>query len=190
MRLTFLAGILAIAGCGGEGKPGVEEQIRRELGKQLGVPVAKVRCPEGAYPRTCAAELPGATVDVALAETGEWSLAGFVIATAPLEVAIEVELDELGVEAEVDCAPAYRVVQVGERVACVIDASGVEGAAWARITDEDARFDLELALDPAAVAARTGEVDEAELERLSRALDDGEPFAGEDEGALVDAGAP
>jgi len=188
-RWTAAGVVIAMAGCGGGSGGGVEEQIRRDLGRQLGVRVERLRCPPGAFPKACAADLPGTPgVEVTVADGPdgvEWSLAGFLIATAPLEVEIAAELDDLGVEATADCGPAYRVTHVGDRVPCTLEVGGARGAAWARITDDAADFDLELALDPAAVAARTGEADEADLERLSRALDRDDAEGREDDGATA-----
>jgi len=161
------------------------------------VPVRRVRCPEGGYPKRCAAEVEASpAIEVQVVEGGDglaWSIDGFVISTLPLAAEIALELDDLGVEAEVDCGPRYLTTEVGARVACtLVLAGGERGAAWARILDDDATFALELALDPAAVAARTAEVDDAELERRSRALDIGTPdddAAGADAGAARDGGA-
>jgi hypothetical protein len=172
-----------VCGCGGGGRAdGPEGRIAADLGRQLGVEVDRVRCPAGAYPKTCVATIAGADVELAVTEGADgiaWTLEGFVISMAPLAAQIAIELDDLGVEATVDCGAPIRVTHVGERLQCALH-GGVEGAALIRIVDEEARFDLELALDPAAVHARTVPADRAELERLSRALDiDGE--LGEDE---------
>jgi hypothetical protein len=202
-----LAWVVAAAACGGGGSGGgVERQIEIGLEKKLGVPVERVRCPAGPYPKRCAVEVtrsPAIEVQVVERNDGagglDWSIDGFVISTAPLAAEIAIELDDLGVEAAVDCGPAYVTTEVGQRIACTLDlGGGVRGAAWARIVDDEARFALELALDPAAVAARTTEVDPAELERLSRALDVDDPFdapagdAGPRDGGVPDAppGAP
>lgn len=195
-RIGLIA--LAAAACGGGSGGGVEREIAEGLTRELGVPVSRVRCPGGPYPKRCAAEVAGSeSIEVEVVEGAdgfEWSIDGFVISTAPLAAEIAIELDDLGVEAAVDCGPMYVTTAVGERIACTLDlGDGLRGAAWARILDEDAAFSLELALDPAAVAARTATADVAELERLSRALDVDNPFGDDDEegtardGGVVDA---
>lgn len=162
-----------VAGCGGSegGGGGVEEGVRRGLARELGVEVGEVRCPAGALPKVCRARIGEAAIDVRVADASDgiaWEVDGFVIATAPIEVAVGIELDELGIETTADCGPAYVVTEVGARIACAL---GTGGAAWARIIDDDGRFALEIAVDAAAAAARTAEIDDAELERRSRALD-------------------
>jgi hypothetical protein len=162
-----------LAACGGRGE-GPEDRVRRSLAEQLGAPVAALRCPAGPSPRTCVAEVEDARLELVVRDTPDglsWSLEGFVIATAPLEEVIAAELETLGVAAAIDCRPRYRLTQVGERVDCRLTLDGEAGAAWALITDEAGRFELELALDPAAVLARTAAADVDQLERLSRALD-------------------
>lgn len=184
-----LVGVLGAVACGSGGNGGrVEREIGEGLGTELGVPVSRVRCPGGVYPKRCAAEVAGSpAIEVRVVEGPdgfEWSIEGFVISTRPLAAEIAIELDDLGVEAAVDCGPPYVTTEVGARVACTLDlGGGLRGAAWARIIDEDATFALELALDPAAVAARTATVDVAELERLSRALDVDDPSGDDDDGA-------
>jgi hypothetical protein len=186
-----LAAVLACA-CGG-GRAGPERQIADDLSRQLGVPVTRVRCQGGSYPRTCTAEVPGTeglALTVAEGVDGlEWTLQGFVISTKPLAVRIAIELDDLGVEAEVDCGPTLRVTHIGDRIRCELHGD-LEGAAWARIVDDEARFELELAIGPEAVAARTTPADAAELERRSRALDVDDVGEEDDEGpGAADAGA-
>jgi hypothetical protein len=189
-----LVGMVAAAACGGGSGGGAERQIAEGLARELGVPVSRVRCPAGSFPKRCAAEVAGSeAIEVTVVEGAdglEWSIDGFVISTAPLAAEIAIELDDLGVEAEVDCGPRYLTTAVGERVACTLDlGGGLRGAAWARIVDEDATFALELALDPAAVAARTATADVAALEQLSRALDVDDPFGDDDEdGTARDGG--
>jgi hypothetical protein len=183
-RIGLIA--VAAAACGSGSGGGVEREIAEGLGRELGVPVSRVRCPGGPYPKRCAAEVAGSEpIEVKVTEGAEgleWSIDGFVISTAPLAAQIGIELDDLGVEAAVDCGPAYLTTEVGKRVACTLDlGDGLRGAAWARIVDDDASFALELALDPAAVAARTATADVAELERLSRALDVDDALGDDDE---------
>jgi hypothetical protein len=184
MRLRAVWCLAAVAcGGGGGGRTGPEREIAEDLSRQLGVPVAGVRCARGGYPKTCTAEIAG-TEGLALtvadgADGLEWTLSGFVISTEPLAVQIAIELDDLGVEADVDCGPTLRVTQIGDRIQCALRGE-LEGAAWARIVDEEARFELELALGPDAVAARTHAADQAELERRSRALDVGDDGSDED----------
>lgn len=191
-RLGLACVLVGACGKGGGGSA-AERDIAAGLARELGVPVERVRCPAGPYPKRCAAEVPESPpIEVRVVEGYEgleWSIDGFVIATAPLAAQIAIELDDLGVEAEVDCGPRYLTTAVGARIACTLDlGEGRTGAAWARIDDDDATFSLELALDPATVAARTRAVDIAELERRSRALDVDHASGDGDESA-VDAGA-
>ena len=174
-------GLALLAACGKRATPGPEARIAEDLGRQLGVPVARLRCPPGAFPKTCTAEIEGTEgLPVRVEETAEgyaWTLDGFVISTRPLADEIAIELDELGVEATVDCGAVLRITRIGDRIECVLHGDR-EGRAWARILDDDAHFDLELALGQAAIDARTRPADPAELERMSRALDDGDVDGG------------
>src|SRR5688572_25269886 len=111
--------VAALAGCGGGGRePGrrsPEQQIADDLAEQVGVPVETVRCPDGPFPKRCVAEIEGsAGIELEVTDLGAelaWSVPGFVISTAPLEVQIGIELDDLGVEAEVDCGDDFRVTR-------------------------------------------------------------------------------
>lgn len=191
MRRVFLAAA-GLAACG-KGRAGPEAQIAKDLAAQLGAPVRKVTCPEGALPKTCTADVDGTPLPVTLREDGGelvWDLDGFVISTRPLAAEIAAELDDLGVTADIDCGATYRLTQVGDRLVCALHHDGVDGAAFVRVLDDHAHVDIELALDPAAVAARTGAADPAELEQLSRSLDrDDDEGSGDDE-PDDDAGLP
>lgn len=183
--------LLAVVACGGGGGgAGVEAKLAEDVSAQLGAPVT-VTCPAGPFPKPCAVHVEDGddlTIDVTdTKDAWQWSLRGFVIATAPLVAAIREELDDLGVQAEIACGPALRAAAVGERVRCDLDLGGVAGAAWATILDEDASFELELALSPEAVEARTSDVDDVALTRASRELDRDEA-EGEDDDAPRDAG--
>jgi hypothetical protein len=167
----------SLAACSRSSAPsGPEARIAEDLGAQLGVTVERVRCPAGAYPKACTAEIEGTDgLPVRVVETDagyEWTLEDFVISTRPLAAEIAIELDDLGVEATVDCGAVVRVTRVGDRIECAI-AGEKDGLAWARILDEEAHFELELLLGAAAIEARTRPGDPAELERMSRELDDG-----------------
>jgi hypothetical protein len=194
-RIGLVAVAVAAACGGGSGGGGVEKEIAEGLARELGVPVGRVRCPAGPYPKRCTAEVAGSEpIEVRAAEAldgkgVDWSIEGFVISTRPLAAEIGLELDDLGVEAKVDCGPTYVTTAVGQRVACTLElVDGRRGAAWARIVDDDGTFALELALDEAAVGARTATVEDAELDRLSRALDVDDVLGDDDEQAPRDAG--
>lgn len=191
-RVVPIAAVLAACGSGGGGGGGIEAELGKTVSTQLGVDVT-VTCPAGKFPAVCAVHVPGGD-DLALDVTESkdawsWTLRGFVIATTPLVHTIEGELADLGLPGEVDCGPALRVTHVGERIRCALDVAGGPGAAWATILDDDARFELELAVTAAAVAARTEDVDQVALEKASRALDrdDAEGVAEDDDGTM-DAG--
>src|SRR5687768_3055273 len=127
-RRCAVAGAIVLAACG-EGRRGVEGQIAGELGRQLGVKAKGVRCPAGAMPKVCVATIGTAEIPVRVSD-GEggvvWEVDGFVIATAPLEIEIGIELDDLGIEAEVDCGAEYRVTEVGERIGCELSIGEVK----------------------------------------------------------------
>ncbi len=190
MRVVLPA--LALVACGGGAAsppapaPGAEQRIAEDLARQVGVPVERVRCPDGPYPKSCTAEVPGsAGIELEVTEVGDelaWSVPGFVISTAPLAIQIGIELDDLGVEAEVDCGDTFVVTRVGEVIECGLAIGEARGAAWATITDDEGRFSLELALDQAAVEARRRPRDEAALLRRSLELDDGRDY--DDEGEV------
>lgn len=190
VRAVPAAALVAVAACGrGAATDAVEQQISRDLAAQLGVPIPDLRCPAGPYPKTCAGG--GLEVEVVAGADGlDWSLVGFVITTAPIVAEIGDALDDLGVAATIDCGPLVQTAAVGVRLRCRLGLGATEGAAWARILGDD-EFELELALDPAAVAARSGVVDDAELERQSLALDVDDPLGDDDDdgdGAGDDAG--
>jgi hypothetical protein len=183
-------GVGVAAACGGAEAPPpptVEARIAQDLAAHVGVPVTRVVCPAGPSPRTCVAEIPGTSgIELRVSDTpegAEWEVAGFLVSVAPLEVEIALRLDELGVEATVDCGERFRTTQVGDRVPCALAVGGERGAAWAVIVDDDGRFELELVLDPAAATARSAEVDDAELTRRSLELDDAEELGEPDDPA-------
>jgi hypothetical protein len=226
LTVTAALACSAGAGCKGDGASGgaaprgrteVEAKVAADVARATGAKIAEVRCPPGPPPATCEATLAGGgAVPLAITADGDgtaWALDGVVIATAPLVAQITEELAGLGVTAKVDCGPALRPAARGARLDCALEVGGagagagagpVRGAAWATITDDDGGYRLEVALDPAVVAARTADVDDAALTRTSAALDrddaegdgapddgDGDAGAGEGEGAsggLADAG--
>ncbi len=203
MRRRLLL-VLALAACGrgGGGGPGgdpLEQRLAADVGRALGVRVERVRCAPGPAPVTCTVAVVGdSTVEVALTDDGAdtaWELRGHVIGTAPLVAEIADALAELGVVAQVDCGAPLQAVSVGARLACTLDVAGVRGAAWATILDDEGGYRLEVALDPAAAAARSGDADDEALRRASVALDrdDAERQDGvddpDDDGAGADADA-
>jgi hypothetical protein len=161
--------------------------VRTGLAEQLGVAVERVRCER----ERCEATLAGgARVEVLV--TGEGALAwesDEVVLTAALAERVHAELVALGLSPApaIDCGPPRAAVP-GERVSCALEGGG---AVWVTFGDGDA-LELEVALTPEEVRARTGDVDVQGLEDLSRALDPGplEPLeAAEDDDGSGSGGA-
>jgi hypothetical protein len=183
--LAALAGLGAAAGSGGGGcrkageKP-FERELAVQLTKQLGgaaAAAAKVRCPGDAA--HCTATIAGEVLPVALtSKEGQvhWRLDGLVISGPELERQLAAELAALGVQAKASCGAPFQVVEAESRVACSLSEPGV---AWATVHG-DGSYTLELALG-AAQEARTHQVDEAELDELSGALDREQGTAPSDE---------
>ena len=135
-------------------------------------------------PRGCTATLAeGAKLPIRVREVGKqvrWQVDGLVVMARPIEDYVRGVLEDLGAAQTVDCGARIHHVPPGDRVICAL-AGG--GKAFATIAP-DGSFALELALDPAAAAARTDAV--KDLEARSKALQHTED-ADEDEGAPSDA---
>ncbi|HVK77403.1 MAG TPA: hypothetical protein VM734_29050 [Kofleriaceae bacterium] len=183
MRVLALAGICAalIACRGGSRRDPVAEAVKAGLEAQLDVKVEQVRCERAGCEATLAG---GATLKVKV--DGDRELAwetDEVVMTGALAARIRAELGALGVDTTVDCG-APRVTVPGEPVRCEL---GSGGAVWAAIRD-DGEVELEVALTPAIVQARTEDVDVQGLDDLSRALDTDEAQGAGPEDPEADAG--
>lgn len=179
--------LAAASACrGGKASSQLEQQLAAQVTEQLGKGIA-VSCPQGQPPLRCVAAVGSSRVPIALThEPGgaagqvRWRLDGLVVSGPALEQQVSEQLAALGLMAEPRCGASLQPVAAGERVRCELPPLGV---AWATV-DGEGNYSLELALGEAA-AARTAEVDEAELDALSRALDREEGTDGDD----VDEGA-
>lgn len=172
--------VIAMAACGSGGGPREDPliaSVRAGIADQLGLPAEQVTC-AGAR---CDVDVAGVRIAIALAgdREVEWSSDEVVLA-APLVAHIAAELDELGVAAAIDCGPPVQPVPADGRIACKV---GDGGLAWVQLA-ADGGVDVEIALTPEVVSARTTAVDDAELERMSRALD--RPDFDEDAGVADD----
>ncbi len=179
-RRTQLPGSLALAlalglagwGCGkrgGEQATPLERELAAQLTAQLGADTT-VRC-EAGPPRQCLASLAGSHVPLEVTdEAGQvrWSIKGLVISGTELERQVVAQLAALGIEPSMKprCGPALQIMIGEDRVLCRL---GELGVAWATVAP-DGSYSLELALGEAA-AARSQDLDEAQLDELSRALD-------------------
>lgn len=185
--------LLLVAGCARSsgGDDPVAASVRAGIAAQLGIAPGRVVCADD----RCLAEVGGLPVPIAVAGGAEatWQTDEIVV-IAPLVAHVTAELAELGLTARVDCGPPVQPVPADGRLACRLDDGGV---AWVRLAGD--RIDVEVALTPEVVAARTAPIDEADLERQSRALDsdeaegDAEPTDDQDEAegdAGVDAPLP
>ncbi len=173
------------AGCGGcRGKSqdrAFERELAAQLARQLG-PVAagaQVRCSwEREEPEHCAATVAGQALPIALRREGDqlsWQLEGLVISGRELEQQLTAELTDLGLAAKPSCGPPLQPVVAGERVTCSLSELGV---AWATVR-ADGSYSWELALGEAQ-AERSQQLEEAQLDLLSRALDRAAGAEGED----------
>jgi hypothetical protein len=184
-------GVLACGACRGHRSDGgggggaaargpLERSIAAGVRAQLGVEVGDVRCAGGA----CTASVVGGGALAISVRGADWELTGPVIAAAPLEQYLAATLGDLGIAATPDCGARVRTAAVGDRVECRL---GAAGRAWATIRD-GGDFAIELALGADAVAARSGDMDGAALERASAALDRSRRAASDGDGG-EDAGA-
>jgi hypothetical protein len=191
--LVLALGGAGACGGGGGGKGSeLERQLAAQLTAQLGAQ-AEVRC-EGAPPKRCMASLAGSHIPLALSdEAGQvrWRIQGLVVSAKELERQLVDELAALGLgDVTPRCGPALQIAMAGDRIACRLAEAG---AAWATV-NADGSYALELALGAAAVE-RSQDLDEAQLDELSRALDreqgdrdEGED--GEDPGDALGEAAP
>lgn len=116
-----------------------------------------------------------------------WRVAGIAVEQSELESYVKTALGDLHVDQRVDCSPAVHVVTAGDRIACKLSGGGL---AFLQIA-ADGNASLELALDPAAAAAR-GELVTPEKERqlleVSKSLESREGQSDGEEEVPSDAG--
>ncbi|MCX5747485.1 MAG: hypothetical protein NT062_33895 [Proteobacteria bacterium] len=189
-----------LVACDGQGQGPIVpivpiSSIARDVGKRLGVAV-EIRC--GfllGMPTGCLATLPDRTaipIVVQLMERAwDWRFDGTVISTAPIARYIADELAAAGGRPrDVACAPQIRRVVPQEQLECTLGGGGI---AFVTLGADGAVAELELELDPLAAAAR-GEIvsaaRQAELDRMSRALQHTEADEGNDERNDVDDESP
>lgn len=147
--------------------------IERELGKQLGLPVA-ARCASIlGLPSSCVAILPDRSelpVRVELVD-GHWDLTARtpVITTAPIVAYVTGELADLGItDLAVRCGAPIRVAAMPTTIECTLGDGGAR--AFVAIDADGSVADVELALDRGVADARGSAQPGADLDQLSRAL--------------------
>ena len=174
---------LTACGSGPKGDPVVKE-VRAGVEAQLGIAPELVRCAGN----RCEVELAGAQLAVSLSGDRDvvWQ-SDEVLLAAPLVALVSGELADLGVTAAVDCGPPVQPVPADGRVTCRIEGGGLAwvglggaGAGEGTAAGGAGTIDVEVALTPEAIAARTAASDDEALERMSRALDRGEEDGDED----------
>jgi hypothetical protein len=162
----------------------LEATIGKALGARFGVAVIATCTTWQGTPLACGAVLAdGPALVIRVRDVGpewEWWIEGDVVATAPIAAYIRDELADLGAAQEVRCGPSARLVGPGERIDCAL---GGGGKAFATLA-HDGTVTVELALDPAAAAARSEPAQG--LEQRSRALNTSDD--NDDEAAPADAG--
>lgn len=201
-----LVGLVTLAACGDRqvsdrARPTpVETAIARDLTARFGTSVA-VRCDAvGTFPLACTGKLPdGTELPIAITHTKhawDWHVDGVVVDTQAVVSFVQDGLASVRVEQAVDCGSRIQVIPHGDRVVCKLAGGGVAFVAFA----PDGSASLELALDPAAAAART-ELMTADKDReLAAQSKELETLAGESDGeeatgdagvaAVSDGGAP
>lgn len=150
----------------------LETAITADLQKRLDVGVV-TRC--GLAIPMCVAELADGTrlpIEVTLRGGDyDWRVRGLIVNTTAIEAYLADELADLGVPQAARCLPHVRALAAGERLSCSLEKGGT---AFVTV-QSDGTTAVELALDPAAAAARAEVLTparERELEAASRALAD------------------
>ena len=159
----------------------LEAAIAADLRARLGV-VVVTRC--GYEIPMCRAQLADGTqlpIEVTLVDGSyEWRVRGLLVTTGAIERYLAEELGDLGAPQGARCLPQVRAIAPGERLACALDRGGTAFVA----VRADGTTTVEVALDPAAAAARAEVLTperERDLESASRALAD-RGDEGDDEG--------
>ena len=159
----------------------LEKQVSTAVGQAVGQAGVATQCDDTA-PTTCHVGMGGASrIDVAVKRgaggVAQWTVAGTLVATAPVVAYLDGELEDLGVGAHAHCGAALRVIPSGERMPCLIAATGTLFAlpiamAWVT-TRASGPIDVEVAYGPSALAARWNDADDAALTAISAHLADG-----------------
>lgn len=182
MRAPAATLALIVAAACGRSEDRVAAAIRRDLGRDLGVPVREVRC-HGA--RCEAVTADGLRIAVALTDAG-WETVD-LLDPRPIAAEVHAALASVGADQAVDCGPPRLATPGGDRVTCAL---GGGGAAFVDVA-ADGGLEVELALTAAIAEVRQAPGDPAALERQSRALDTDEAEGAEpdDDGdGIADAG--
>ena len=141
--------------------------IAQDLATRAGGPV-DVWCFQPFGAGGCEAHLrDGTTIPITVHDAGdkwEWRVEPMLIDAAPIEAHVRGMLADLGVAQDVACGARLRRLAAGERVACKLGGGGVAFVTVA----PTGKLAVELALDPAAAAARQDH--RQDLDRMSRAL--------------------
>ena len=168
----------------------IETAIARDLTARFGTSVAVSCHIAGAVPTKCSAKLgDGTELPIAIVgdkDAWDWRIDGVVLDTKAIVAFVKEGLAGIHVEQNVDCGAPVQVIPRGDRVVCKLAGGGAAFVTFA----SDGSASLELALDPAAAAARTELMTpdkDRELATQSKQL---ESLAGESDGeeATGDAG--
>jgi hypothetical protein len=127
----------------------IASQLSEKLGRR-----ASVSCTP---PTHCVADLGDATLPIAITHGTDgwtWQVRGLLVRSAPIEAYLRGALADLGAAQGVRCGPAIRSVAPGARIECTLERGG---KAFATIA-ANGSFTTEIALDPAAAAARSQDV--------------------------------
>jgi hypothetical protein len=170
VRITVaIAWASLLAGCRGAPRSALERELQDQLTQQLG-PVAKVDCPDQSPPLRCRVAMAdhGSLPVRVFSESGQlrWALEGLVVSATKLEQQLRDQLEAIGVAVTAHCGPQLQSVIAGQRLSCQLPSLGV---AWATIA-ADGSYSVEIAIG-AALTARSEDLEESELDALSRALD-------------------
>jgi hypothetical protein len=196
VALVIAAGTACGGGDGRRAESALERDVRAAVTAAIGEPVTSVACTA----TSCRVVVGGGPVDVPVVVRSDgsattWAIDGLVVGGAKLEAHVVELLAEIGVVGgRADCGPRVIVARAGDRVTCALSPPLDGGRAWATMRD-DGTADVEIALDAGIAAERTRDVDENELDALSRALDR-DDAGGEDDGDEAapppgtDAGGP
>jgi hypothetical protein len=170
VKFCFVIALLCDDGCRDRetstpvGNSPLETGVARELTARLGMPVT-AHCVVLAGVASCRALAGGVALPIVVENhqgAWDWRVDAHVVATAPIAARIADELTDLGTAQTVDCGSA---VALGDRVTCRLSGGGVAFASIAR----DGTVTFELAIDPAAAAARSESG--SDLTARSRALE-------------------
>jgi hypothetical protein len=194
VRVVLVIAAGAACGGGGDGRrraeTAIEREVRAAVTGAIGEPVTAIACTATA----CRVTAGASTVDVPIAVRADgsataWRIDGSIVGAAKLEAHVGALLGELAIAGRADCGPRVIVARPGDRIACALTPDG--GRAFAMLRD-DGTVDVELALGADVAGHRSRDLDDGELDALSRGLDRDDAFAAEDEAAPPgsDAGGP